>query len=139
MVQHSGHHESFAEHATGPAGSDRSFCLVFAGVFTLAGLGGGLRPGALAMAAAWLLLGLFAPHRAHRLNVLWMRLALLLSRVTNPVITALLFYLVFTPFALVFRLAGRDALRRRRDPAADSYWIPRQPPGPDPASLRNQF
>jgi hypothetical protein len=138
-MQHSGHHESFAEHAAAPIGSNRSFCLVFAGVFTLVGLGGGLRPWALAVGAAWLLVGLLAPHRAHRLNVLWMRLALLLSRVTNPVITALLFYLVFTPFALFFRLTGRDALRRRRDPAAASYWVPRDPPGPDPAGLTNQF
>jgi hypothetical protein len=138
-VNDSRHHESFREHGAAPIGSDRSFCLVFAGVFALIGWGGGGRPWALSLAAAFLLLGLLAPHRAHRLNVLWMRLALLLSRVTNPVITALLFYLVFTPFALVFRLAGRDALRLRPDPAAASYWIPRDPPGPDPAGLANQF
>ena len=138
-MQHSGHHESFAEHAAAPIGSDRSFCYTFAGVFTLVSLGGGRRLWALVPAAAFLLLGRLAPHRAHRLNVLWMRLALLLSRVTNPVITALLFYLVFTPFALFFRLTGRDALSRRRDPAAASYWVPRDPPGPDPAGLANQF
>lgn len=135
----SGHHESFVEHAAAPIGSDRSFCYVFAGGFAILGWAGGPRLWALGVAAAFLLLGLLAPHRAHRLNVLWMRLALLLSRVTNPVITALLFYLVFTPFALFFRLTGRDALRLRPDPAAASYWIPRDPPGPDPAGLANQF
>ncbi len=135
----SGHHESFEEHVAGKIGSDRSFCLVFAGVFTVAGLWGHWRVWALALAAAFLLLGLIAPQIAHPLNVLWMKLAVFMSRVTNPLVTALLFFLVFTPFALVFRLTGRDALRLRRDPVAVSYWIPRQPAGLDPSSMSNQF
>jgi hypothetical protein len=34
-----------------------------------------------------------------------------------------MFYLVFAPVAIVFRLLGRDALRLRRRGAA-SYWMP---------------
>jgi hypothetical protein len=33
-----------------------------------------------------------------------------------------LFYLVFTPIAICFRLIDRDALERRYNPTADSYW-----------------
>jgi hypothetical protein len=33
-----------------------------------------------------------------------------------------LFYLIFTPIALGFRLAGRDALERRYNPHVDTYW-----------------
>ena len=33
-----------------------------------------------------------------------------------------MFYIVFAPVALVFRMIGRDALHRRRRPAT-SYWI----------------
>jgi hypothetical protein len=36
-----------------------------------------------------------------------------------------LFFLVFTPVALVFRLIGRDALRLRA-PAEGSLWIPKR-------------
>jgi len=39
----------------------------------------------------------------------------------------LLYYGVITPIALIFRLAGRDALTRRLDRAANSYWEPYNP------------
>jgi hypothetical protein len=45
--------------------------------------------------------------------------------VVSTVVLALLFYAVFTPFALVMRLAGRDALRLRKRDAA-SHWVPYQ-------------
>ncbi len=33
-----------------------------------------------------------------------------------------IYYLIFTPVALVFRLLGRDALKRKLDRQATSYW-----------------
>jgi hypothetical protein len=35
---------------------------------------------------------------------------------------ALLFYLLFTPLAMVFRLLKRDALQLRRPARVDTYW-----------------
>lgn len=52
---------------------------------------------------------------------------------------ALLLYGFFTPFALVLRLIRRDALRLRLDPDAESYWIHRRPPGPQPSSMSNLY
>ena len=47
---------------------------------------------------------------------------------------------VFTPLGFVMRLTGKDPLRSRLDdPGTDSYWVPREPPGPPPDSLTNQF
>jgi hypothetical protein len=40
---------------------------------------------------------------------------------------ALMYFLVFTPLALVFRLIGRDALHRRLDRSRSSYWEPYNP------------
>jgi hypothetical protein len=68
-----------------------------------------------------------------------MRLALLLSKITNPVIMALLFVMVFAPFGILMRLLGKDLLRLKPDPAANSYWVVRTPPGPQPESMSNQF
>lgn len=45
----------------------------------------------------------------------WMRLGLLLSKITTPVIMGLVFYVVITPFALVLKLTGKDAMRRKFD------------------------
>jgi hypothetical protein len=42
--------------------------------------------------------------------------------VVSHLALAIIYYLVFTPVALVFRLMGRDALRRKLDPQAKSYW-----------------
>jgi hypothetical protein len=54
---------------------------------------------------------------------------LVLSIVTWPIgfvvshlALAVIYYLVFTPVAIIFRLMGRDALKRRFDPQADTYW-----------------
>lgn len=60
----------------------------------------------------------------------WMRPCyILLSVVAWPIgwtishlAMALVFYGVFTPVALVFRLIGRDALKRDLHPEATSYW-----------------
>jgi hypothetical protein len=34
---------------------------------------------------------------------------------------------------------GKDFLRLRIDRSAKSYWIEREPPGPPPQSMKNQF
>jgi hypothetical protein len=57
----------------------------------------------------------------------------------NPVVTGLIFLLIVTPAGLLLRLLGKDPLRIRRDLKADSYWIRRDPPGPEPATMINQF
>jgi len=38
------------------------------------------------------------------------------------------YFLLLTPLGLIFRLIGRDALGRKFDPTADSYWLQRNPP-----------
>jgi hypothetical protein len=68
-----------------------------------------------------------------------MKLAWLISKITNPIITGLMFYLLFTPAALICRWIGKDLLRLKYDHAADSYWIPRDPAGPPPETMQNQF
>ncbi|WP_435010665.1 SxtJ family membrane protein [Tundrisphaera lichenicola] len=47
--------------------------------------------------------------------------------VVSRVALGLLFLLVFTPMALVFRWTGRDALNRSIDREATSYWEPYRP------------
>jgi hypothetical protein len=39
-----------------------------------------------------------------------------------PLVLGLVFYGVITPMALVMRLIGRDALHRKLDPSAKTYW-----------------
>lgn len=48
--------------------------------------------------------------------------------VVLPLLIALIFYGVFTPMGLMFRLVGRDAMGRRIDRSAKSYWVDRGAP-----------
>ena len=54
-----------------------------------------------------------------------------LSVVTYPIgmvfqvlLLALFYYAIITPFGLFFRLKGRDVLRLKKDPEAETFWIP---------------
>jgi hypothetical protein len=67
-----------------------------------------------------------------------MRLGLLLHGIVNPVIMGLLFFGTILPTGLVMRLRGKDLLRLKRDPDANSYWIARTP-GPAPETMKDQF
>jgi len=141
--EHNAGHEDFARQVEIAGSSDRSFGLVMAAFFALLALvrllrGGGLRKWALLAAAILLLIALVRPGLLHLLNQAWGRIGLFLSRVFNPVFISLIFFVVVTPLGLLFRLFGRDALRLRSAGAA-SYWIRRQPPGPSPESMRQQF
>lgn len=84
---------------------------------------------ALAATAAWCGLG------AATWPLLLRPLYVLLTVAFYPVgfvvfhfLMAVVFYLVLTPVGLLFKVIGRDALHRRFDPSAASYWIRRRPP-----------
>ena len=136
-------HENFSREA--PRGSsDRAFGWVFTGFFALVAIlpmlrGRPLRLWALAISGAFLLLTLIRPRLLHPLNREWTRLAVLISKVTNPIMTGLMFYVLFTPVAWALRLMGKDLLRLKGEPGAKTFWIPRDPPGPAPEGMRNQF
>jgi hypothetical protein len=84
-------------------------------------------------------LALIRPRLLAPLNRLWTKLGLLMFHVVNPVVMLLLFIVTIVPAGLIMRAVGHDPMRRRFDPQARSYWIERDPPGPPPDSLRNQF
>lgn len=94
---------------------------------------------ALPIAATILLVTLVVPRALGPLNTIWFKFGLLLGKITSPIFLALFYYLMLTPLALVLRLTGKDFLRLHPDTKTGSYWIPRSPPGPEPASLRRQF
>lgn len=127
-----------------PLPSNRSFGTLFAVVFAL--LGGLLvwrrSPAALYLFMASggvLLVTLFRPGALQPFNRAWMRLAYFIQLVTSPIVLGVLYFGLLTPIGAVMRLRGRDPMRRSARPDQVSYWIPREPPGPAPESLRDQF
>lgn len=59
--------------------------------------------------------------------------------VVSNLVLLLIFLLVFTPLALIFRLIGRDELRLRLDRAAPTYWRKYDPERRSPASYYRPF
>jgi hypothetical protein len=137
-------HENLARNDEVIGSSDRSFGLTIAAVCGVIGV---VRPifhhshafWWLGAALAVLLFALLWPAALHPLNRLWLRLGLLLYKVVNPVVMTLLYGVAIVPMGLLMRLCGKDPLRLRRDPQAATYWISREPPGPPPETMRNQF
>ena len=124
--------------------SDRSFGLVFAGLFFFIAIlpllhKEPVRWWAIGVAAAFALISLTAPALLSGPNRLWTKLGLLLGKVVSPIAIGILLFGVFTPTAIAMRLAGKDPLRLKLDPNATTYWIERKPPGPAPDSMTNQF
>jgi len=44
------------------------------------------------------------------------------------VLLAAFYFLLLTPLGFLFRLMGRDPLRRKFDSTTESYWLTRRPP-----------
>jgi hypothetical protein len=118
---------------------------MFAALFISVGLWplihdrGEVRIWAITIAVGFLMAAFLVPRALRPLHFLWLKFGELLQRLATPVVMAFLFFLVLTPVALVMRARGRDSLRLRRNPAAVSYWILRQPPGPAADSMKHQF
>ena len=130
-----------------PLPSNTSFGWLFTIVFLLLAAWSGWK-GAMSwslgfgsLSATFLLVTLIAPRLLTPLNRAWMALGHLLGRIISPIVLGVMFFGLVTPFALVMRVAGRDALRLRafRDPKIASHWIRRDPVGPPPDSFRRQY
>jgi hypothetical protein len=83
--------------------------------------------------ATWL-----KPNLLNSLNKAWYLLGLGLGKIMSPLILGIMFFLIITPLAIGMKLFKRDVLflKKRK---TKSYWIDRNPQGPNSESFKNQF
>lgn len=139
----SGTHEGFQRDEI-RRGTDRNFGIVFTAFFALlAGLalwrGSDLWQWFSSISAVILIIAFAAPRLLSKPNYLWFRFGLALNTITSPLILGIIYFLTVTPMALVMKAAKRDPLRLRWEEKSKSYWIQRDPPGPEPESMTRQF
>ena len=79
--------------------------------------------------------GLARPRLIRPIFVGWMVLAFPIGWAVSLLLLGLVYYGLFLPISLVFRLVGRDALRLRPRPGAATYWTPR----PEVVDVRRYF
>jgi hypothetical protein len=72
------------------------------------------------------------------LNRAWMRFGELLGKVVSPIILSLIFFSIFVPISLFFKLIGRDELKLRRVPST-SYWVEKKERAHASKSFKRQF
>jgi hypothetical protein len=137
-------HESYSRDETVIGGSDRSFGIVMAAAFAVISLlnwwrDGHSWPWTGGIAILFLTAALFYPAVLKPFNRLWLKLGLLLHKVVNPIVMALVFFGTVLPTGLIMRALGKDPLGLKRQPNAKSYWIERRPSGPTPESMKDQF
>ena len=125
-------------------GSERGFGIVFAIVFLIIALfpllgDGGVRLWSVGVAAVFGGLAFVAPKFLAPLNRLWFRFGMLLSRIVSPIVMGILFFVTVTPTGLIMRARGKDLLRQKLDPDAETYWIEIDPEMAAQSSMKKQF
>jgi len=75
-----------------------------------------------AVSGVLLFLSLIVPAALKPLYILWMSMGHYMGILNTKIILCLIYYLVFTPIALVFRLADKDPMERNWKTNEISYW-----------------
>ena len=125
-------------------GSSRSFGILFAAVFLLAGVyplleGAPVHIWSISLAAVLFLLACCAPRVLQPLNVLWFKFGMFLAAVVSPIVMFVIYATTVLPIGLILRGLGKDLLRLKIDDADSTFWLAHVPPGPEPEALRDQF
>jgi amino acid transporter len=87
------------------------------------GIGGPWPWVVLAVGASIFLCSLISQGATRLLYVGLTLVALPIGFVVSYLLLGAFYFLLLTPLALVFRLIGRDAMRRKYEPQTRSYWI----------------
>ena len=124
--------------------SNKKFGLFFAIIFLFLALyfynytGQVLAFLSLCISVFFLLATLFFDSVLLSLNKLWMKLGFLLGMIVSPLLMGIIFFTLFVPISLIFRLFGRDELRLKMK-LRDSHWKPRDHDESGEGSFKHQF
>lgn len=77
----------------------------------------------LGIGTALIIFGAILPTALKPIQKVWMAFAVIMGWIMTRIILSILFYLIFTPMALFFKLTGKDLLNEKIDKNANSYWI----------------
>jgi Saxitoxin biosynthesis operon protein SxtJ len=72
--------------------------------------------------------GLVRPTSIRPIFTMAVALTTPIGRIVSRLLLAVIFHVVFTPIAFVFRMTRRDSLLRRHEPDARTYWRTWQQP-----------
>jgi hypothetical protein len=137
-------HEKSKDQEALRTGSDRTFGFLMAVIFLIIGLfplwGGGVALfWSLATAGGLAFVASLFPRLLHQFNTAWCHFGRVLHLIMTPLIMGIVFFIIVTPMAIMFKLIGRDSLLRKFDPSVSTYWIEYNSRAPASESMRDQF
>ena len=141
-----GLHEEFSREHAVEASSNKRFGLVVGGIGLLFGCVRtwwhsevGLLSGVLMVTGIVLIMAaLIKPDLLEGANRGWMKLGLLLHKVTNPIFLGGMYVIAIVPTGLMMRAFGVDPMGQRR-PRGNTFWIARDRSGSTAQSLEKPF
>ncbi len=146
MAKKQNFHESFKEHDEIKGPSNKNFGFTVGGIFGAIGLIKWLIVGHISI-ISMIFFGLCAvlvggaavkPAWLTPLNKAWMKLAMILFHIVNPVIMFLMYAICFIPGGIIMKIVRYDPMHRKFDKDAKSYWVEKKETDlPDP--MKYQF
>jgi hypothetical protein len=104
------------------------FVLAIAGIRWFTGVAGSWTIGLSGAGGLIGIAGVISPVVVRPVYTGWMVVAFPIGWTVSRLMLASTFFAVITPIAVLFRLGGRDALRRRRQ-SSDTFWLPKRQAG----------
>ena len=75
-----------------------------------------------AIGAVFLLIAVLKPDILNIPNLIWFRFGMILSKITNPIILFIIFYLIIFPFSLLIKIFKGSILNKKFNFSNDTYW-----------------
>lgn len=91
------------------------------------------------LAAFFLLFALVQPRLLEPIEKVWMAFARIMGAINTRIIMGVLYFLVFVPLAFVFKIFGRDEMRRRWASHAGTNWDDYRPRQRNARHYENMF
>ena len=83
----------------------------------------------LSISTAFMMISFIIPTMLKPFYFVWIKFWNVLWWINSRIIMLILFFLIFTPVALVLKLLGKDLLRKKIDKSKGSYWVEREDGG----------
>ncbi len=84
----------------------------------------------------FLVIAIIYPRLLKYFYSVWVKLGEFIGGIISKVILFILFFGLFTPIGIFFRIIRKDLLHQKLDEKASSYWVIRKE---EPGSMKNQF
>ncbi len=90
----------------------------------------------LSLGFLFLVISKYKPNYIIPVKTFWMKFAIYLSKVLNPIILFIIYLICFLPIGIYYKLVGKNNLKTKIDKNLNSYW---EKPEDEKIDFKEQF